>query len=65
MAIGDFPATDAERLCFGTVRGADPVQHSPFAGEQSGARSALPHLRAPRIPGAVSASSCAEQTFCY
>ena len=46
MAIGDFPATDAERLCFGTVRGADPVQRSPFGGEQSECQQ-----RSPPPPG--------------
>lgn len=33
MAIGDFPATDAERLCFRAVCGADPVHCFPFGGE--------------------------------
>lgn len=37
----------------------------PLVGSSLSASSPLPRLQALQIPGAVSASSCAEQTFCY
>lgn len=42
------------------------IQYSipPLVGSSLSASSALPRLQAPQIPGATSASSCAEQTFC-
>lgn len=50
MAIGDFPATDAERLCFGTVSGADPAQRSLWRGAARVPAALSPASRHPRFP---------------
>lgn len=51
MAIGDFPATDAERLCFTPVCGADPAHRFPLQWGAAWVPAALaPTFRHRRFP---------------
>lgn len=65
MAIGDFPATDAERLCFTPVWCRSSTSFPPSAGDSASASSARLHFQALQIPSAVSASRCAVWAFCF